>query len=299
MSWPGHVTWYSGGAGQRQETGRSAGPVVVFRRTYLTVDGARPSNLGGCVAERGTQRGEVCVALSQPPGHSCKVSLESEADTDAFLELCLACAAPKEAAKRPLPSPARSAALPSIERSCKPRWCTPTPDFAGRIAEFLWDSTAAGQFCQEGAKRRRVLQGVDIMHLLQCSRSVQVDMILGIKERRVFLGQAGDTASLNQALEDAEKGLVRAAHVEASTQRRVDGAAEKEKLQAQLQAQLAAMAQKAELRLALNAICDTVRNFLPRAWHKQRNLQLSVTEEEDYKVAADMICRHMMASRVG
>lgn len=331
-TWYGSVTWFRGVAAPRQKIHQETGVISVHCKRYLFVAAEKRCKLDGCLVEHGSQKGEIWLTLGagqkpQPMGDSCSIVLQEDSQVDAFMQLCRKCAVGSNVsmamwtgptvAGRPIPSPA-GRPIPSPNRTMNLlghpgprelalRWCAPTPDFGGRIAEYLWSCTASRSCFQHNIKRQRVLPGIDLLHLLQSSHNVQVAVVLGIKERRAFFGQTDNLLSLTNALQIGKHQLneatlqwdkpwkTRPTHIDHLTQQQVDSIAYYTQEVATLQTQVEKVRERVKRRLDFNAICEAVRSYIPCDWSKLRPLQASKTEEEDYKIACDVLSRHMMA----
>jgi len=127
---------------------------------------------------------------------SCTVALQNAMEAESFAGQCCAAATTFSPAKHQdfnrMQQDEKRCEKQSVLCSTQPRvlgrhWQAPVPDFGGRLAEFLLSNYANAVRCERG-KLRRLAPDQSFWCLMQCSHSMLKSMILGVKERRPFVG---------------------------------------------------------------------------------------------------------------
>merc|ERR1712154_125083 len=126
----------------------------------------------------------------------CKIALQNAMEAESFAGQCCTAAitlSPEKHQDFNRVQPVKKkrdeqSVLCSTEpRALGKRWQAPVPDFGGRLAEFLLNNDINAVRCKQG-KLRRLAPDWSFWCLVQCSYSMLSSMILGVKERRAFVG---------------------------------------------------------------------------------------------------------------
>eukprot|EP00419_Tripos_fusus_P011613 CAMPEP_0172664452 /NCGR_PEP_ID=MMETSP1074-20121228/6607_1 /TAXON_ID=2916 /ORGANISM="Ceratium fusus, Strain PA161109" /LENGTH=239 /DNA_ID=CAMNT_0013480603 /DNA_START=60 /DNA_END=779 /DNA_ORIENTATION=+ len=184
MAFDAHVTWLQT---TDKHTAMESGRVVVHAR-HLFVNGRKSFKLAGYDVERMPNN---TVQISASGGDaSCTIALQNALEAESFAEQCCAAATTlsPEKSQPDMKKRAEQSVLCSTEpRVLGKRWQAPVLDFGGRLAELLLSNEANAVRCERGKLRRLTPDG-SFWCLMQCSFSMLSSMILGVKERRAFVG---------------------------------------------------------------------------------------------------------------
>jgi len=190
MAYDAGVTWLHR---VDEDTTMESGLVVVHCR-HLFVNGKKSLKLIGGDVERMPNN---TVQISTATGDvSCIVALQNAMEAESFAGQCCAAATTFSPEKHQdvnrMQQDKKKNNEQSVLCSTYPRvlgshWQAPVPDFGGRLAQFLLSNHANAVRC-EGGKLRRLAPNRSFWFLMQCSYSMLKSMILGVKERRAFVG---------------------------------------------------------------------------------------------------------------
>jgi len=176
-----------------EQTTMESGRVAVHFR-HLFVNGKKRFKLMGGDVERMPNNTVQISTINRDV--SCIVTLQNAMEAESFAGQCCAAANTFSPEKHQdvnrMQHDNKKREEQSVLCSTQPRvlgrhWQAPVPDFGGRLAEFLLSNYANAVRCERG-KLRRLAPDQSFWCLMQCSYSMLKSMILGVKERRAFVG---------------------------------------------------------------------------------------------------------------